>query len=100
MYRAVMAFLFCLTGSIANAQPFQIEKPLLCDKTEEIFASLKEKFQEEPVWLGSDIGGNSKYALFINATKDTWTLLQFTPEVSCILGVGDKTIGIPLGQKV
>jgi len=100
MHRAVVAFLFCLTGSIANAQPFQIEKSLLCDKTERVFSSLKEKFQEEPVWLGNSISGDSKYALFINTKQGTWTLLQFTPEVSCILGIGDNSVGIPLGQKV
>jgi len=100
MHRSVMAFLFCLASSIANAQPFQIEKQLLCDKTEQVFSALKEKFQEEPVWLGDDLGNDSKYALFVSITKGTWTLLQFTPEVSCILGVGDKSIGIPMGQKV
>jgi hypothetical protein len=100
MHQAVMAFLYCLTSSIANAQAFKIEKSVYCDKTERIFSSLKEKYQEEPVWAGDDLGNDSKYALFINTKQGTWTLLQFTPEVSCILGVGDKPIGIPLGQKV
>lgn len=100
MRKLSMVFLFCLTSSIANAQAFKNEKPVICDKTEQVFSALKEKYQEEPVWLGDDISNDSKYALFINTTKGTWTLLQFTPEVSCILGVGDNSVGIALGQKV
>lgn len=100
MRKTAMAFLFCLTSSIANAQAFQSTKPVLCDNTAKIMTALKEKYNEEPVWMGSDIRDSTKYALFINAKEGSWTLLQFNPEVSCILGVGGESTPITFGPNV
>jgi hypothetical protein len=97
MYKLIMAFLFCLTSSIANAQAFQSTKSVICDKTVSIMSALKEKYQEEPIWLGTDIRDDTKYALFVNSKEGSWTLLQFTVELSCILGVGSGSIPVLTG---
>ena len=87
----IAAFLFCLTSSIAYAQAFQIQKPIICDSTQKIIRSLVENYNEKPVWTGKDARDDSRYSLFINNKTGTWTLLQMTPEVACILGVGDES---------
>ncbi len=92
-----MAFLFCLTSSIANAQAFQTNKPILCDQTEKIIKSLVENYNEKPVWIAS--GEGTKFSLFVNKETSSWTLLQFTPEYACILGVG-KDSNLVLGEAV
>lgn len=86
-----MAFLLCLTSSIANAQAFEVQKPIICDETQKIIKALAEKFNEKPVWVAKDIKDNSKYSLFVNPKTGAWTMLQMTPEVSCILGVGEES---------
>ena len=100
MRKLAMAFLFCLTSSIANAQAFSIEKRLLCDRTPDLLSALREKYKEEFVWAGDDVQDKSKYALFVNFQLGTWTLLQMTPEYACILGVGAGAIMSPAGPKI
>lgn len=97
MRTLAMAFLFCLTSSIANAQAFQSNKPLICNSTQTIFKALTETYNEKPVWMAK--GENTQFTLFVNKKEDTWTLVQFTPEVACILGVGKESTML-LGEPV
>ncbi len=91
MRKLALAFLLCLTSSIANAQAFEIRKSLICDETQKVVKALAEKFNEKPVWVARDIKDDSKYSLFVNPKTGSWTLLQMTPDVSCILGVGEES---------
>lgn len=91
-YSSLAAFLFCLAHSVANAQPVKIDKPVVCDKTDTVFAVLKEKFQETPVWGGNNSGDQTSYALMLNSETRTWTLLQFNTETACILGIGNDYV--------
>lgn len=89
-----VAFLFCLTSIIANAQSnkyFETVKPVICDDAKLIVGSLMEKWGELPVWAAKDEKDESKYLLLVNPKTQTWTLLQFTPEIACILGVGGNS---------
>ena len=90
-YQVVVAFLLSLTSSIANAQSFQADKPVICDDTQKIIKSLTETFKEVPIWTAKDGSTNSRYSLFVNEKTGAWTMLQMTPEVSCILGVGEES---------
>jgi hypothetical protein len=91
-YSSLAAFLFCLAHSVANAQPVQINKPLVCDKTDTVFSVLKEKFQEMPVWGGKNSGDQASYALMLNSETRTWTLVQFNTDTACILGIGNDYV--------
>ena len=77
--------------------PVIVEKPLLCAKTTEILTSLREKYEEHPLWIGKD--DKSNYSLFVSKVG-TWTLIQFTEEVACILGVGTDSKEIIQGPKI
>lgn len=98
MRKVTMAFLFCLISSIANAQSFQSNKPVICDlNTEKVMKSLVEKYDENPIWTAKGEGSN--VTLFVNSTTNTWTLLQYTSEWACIIGVGSDS-KLLLGQPV
>ena len=88
-YPSLSVFLFCLAHSVVNAQPVQIEKALVCDKTTTVFLALEENFQEVPVWGGNNSQGLTNYALLLNPETKTWTLLQFNADAACILGLGN-----------
>jgi len=89
--KVVVACLFCLASSIAYAQSFQSNKPIICDETKKIIKALTEAYNEKPIWTAKDLLNDSRYSLFVNPKTGEWTLLQMTPEVSCILGVGTES---------
>ena len=83
--------LIVLTYSLSAHAWFRYEYPILCDKTEEIIKSLKG-FKEELKWQGKDLEDKSMYSLWISESGG-WTLLKMNPEVSCVLGVGEESVG-------
>lgn len=96
MKRLTVAFLFCLTSSIANAQVGpefrQIPKPVLCGPIDIILKGLvDEDVNEKPIWIGKNDDGKSDYAVFINPKTSAFTILQFSKEWGCILGLGSKS---------
>ena len=91
MRNLIVAFLFGLTSSIANAQAFQLDKPTVCDTPEKVFDSLGNKHKEKPVWTGKDAQNDSGYVLFLNETTGLWTIVQFNASVACVLGIGKES---------
>lgn len=91
MRTLALAFLLCLTGSIANAQAFEARKPVLCDNIQSIIKGLTENYNEKPVWTARNPVDDTRFALFLNSKEGTWTLLQMTTEVACIIGVGQES---------
>ena len=91
MRTLVMAFLFCLTSSIANAQGFEARKPVLCDNVQRILKGLTEDYNEKAVWTARNPADDTRFALFVNPKDGSWTLLQMTSEIACIIGVGQES---------
>jgi hypothetical protein len=83
-----MVFLFCLTSSIANAEAFQTNKPVICDSFGEVISFLTNEYKEKLTWMGKDLNSDTGYALLINEEKETWTFIQYNKETACVLGVG------------
>jgi hypothetical protein len=89
-----VAFLFCLSGTVANAQPFESRKPVLCDDTKTLIKSLTENYNEKPIWTARNPVDHTRFGLFVNSKTGSWTLLQMTPDIACILGVGEESSSI------
>jgi len=93
-----MAFLFCLVSTVANAQPFQTNKPVICDDSKTVIKFLSERYGERLIWMANDAQDLSKFGLFVNEKTKTWTMLQFTPEIACVVGLGkDSTLILGTG---
>lgn len=86
-----VAFLLCLASNVADAQPFESRKPVLCDNSKTLIQSLTENYNEKPIWTASNPVDNTRFALFVNAKTGSWTLLQMTPDIACIIGVGEES---------
>ena len=84
----ILVFLFCLLSTIANAEQYQSRKVIICDKAEIIFEKLASDFEEYPIWGGKDATDPSLYALTVNKSNGSWTLVQFFKDVACVIGVG------------
>lgn len=96
MKKLAVAFLFCLTSSIANAQigpDFrQIQKSVICGPFATIIKALAEQdIDEKPVWVGKDESEKTDYAVFVNSKSGAFTIVQFGKEIGCILGIGYKS---------
>ena len=95
-----MAFLFCLASSIANAEPIQRRKVVMCDAVETIFRAVFEDYKEKPVWFAKDLPTPTQYVITASAENDTWTLIQYDDTQACVLGVGTGSnfpiIGTPV----
>ena len=93
MKKMSVAFLFCLTSTIANAQQqpgfVQVPKPVLCGPAAEILKALADtEINERPVWIGKNEDGRSDHMLFVNPKTGAFTLVQIGKEMGCILGIG------------
>jgi len=91
MQKYIMAFLLCLTSTVANAQPFETNKPVICNDSKTVITFLGERYGERLVWMANDGQDLSKFGLFVNEKTKTWTLLQFTPEIACVIGLGNDS---------
>lgn len=84
-----VAFLFCLISTIANAEPFKVTRPALCDKAVVVLKELIEKFGEKPIWQGKN---NQELftLLLLNPTTETWTIVITDGDLACVIDSGDK----------
>jgi hypothetical protein len=86
----LMAFLFCLTSSIANAsEVIETTKPIICGPTQAVLDELKQD-KENPIFMGESMAGESGYIVFFNEKTKTFTVVQFNEKIMCILGVGKE----------
>lgn len=89
MRAIAMAFLFCINSTIANAESFQATKPVLCDDAKKVLDSISKDYNERLTFVAKDAGDKSRYILLSNEKTGSWTLIQMTAQVACILGVGE-----------
>lgn len=78
---------------------FVYQYPILCVDTAAIMKTLEKDFEETLTWSGEHDSDKSVYSLWTNTKSGAWTLLKMTPETSCVLGGGAKSI-IRLGDPV
>jgi hypothetical protein len=87
----LMAFLFCLTSSIANAQEvIELNKPVKCGDAQWVMNHFTGEYGEKPLWVGKDANSNSYVTLLINRETRSWTLLQYDGKMACVLSVGES----------
>ena len=98
--KSQLAFLFCLTSTIANAQTapqlpsgfVQTNKPVICGPADVVLKGLADQeVNEKPIWIGKNEDRRSDWVLFVNGKTSGFTLIQLGQEVACIIGLGEKS---------
>jgi len=99
MRMLALAFLFCLTGSVANAQSsVQLDKTVTCSTIKAVVEQLSGIYKEEPHWTG--VSPYSKYIMFVNPTTRGWTLVEYNDNgIACIIGTGENSTLLKFGPK-
>ena len=89
---------YSYTSSAEEYRSFRV----ICDKTETIVASLKEKYQELPIIAGNRLtNGKSTISVWGNPATQTFTILDTLGDMSCVLAVGKNiTVLLPQGEEI
>jgi hypothetical protein len=91
MPKTAMAFLFCLTSSIANAQEIiDLQKPLKCSRAEVVMNYFGDNFREVPLWVGKTTAG-THVTLLVNKETRSWTMIEYDAAIACVLAAGDTS---------
>lgn len=75
---------------------------IVCDKTETIMSSLKEKYNEVPIIAGKRLNSTkSTISVWGNPETSTFTILDTNGDMTCVLAVGnDITILLKEGESI
>ena len=86
---AALAFLFCLSGTLANAQVSQSQMTVTCGNTLLVLKSFDGKdINEHPIWVGTAEATNTRTVVLVNKDTQNWSIVQFDNKIACVLGVG------------
>ena len=96
MQKLIMAFLFCLTSSIASAQEIvDLTKAMKCSDPQKVMNYFTDTHMETPVWVGKTVH-NSRITLLMNRQTGSWTMIEYDDKMACVLGAGeDNTASKP-----
>jgi len=88
-----VAFLFCLTSSIANAQEvIDINKAMKCSNAQTVINYFFDTYKETPVWVGKTVL-NTNITLLMNKETRSWTMVEYDARIACVLGAGEDKSG-------
>ena len=80
-----------LISSVSSFAAEQRKFTVVCDRTEEIIATLRDKHQEIPILAGRNFNSvRSTISVWGNPEKETFTILDSHDGMSCVIGVGDN----------
>ena len=97
MNKLTLLLLLTLCSYNSSAEEYRSFR-VVCDKTETIISTLKEKYQEIPIVAGSRLSSvKSTISVWGNPATETFTILDSFGDMSCVLAVGTN-ITILLGQ--
>ena len=86
----IMAFLFCLTSSIANAQEIiDLTKQMKCSDAQTVMNYFSDTHKESPVWVGKTVH-NTHIVLLANKETRSWTMIEYDARIACVLGAGEE----------
>ena len=87
---AALAFLFCLSGTLANAQTVQSKITVTCGNTQLVLTSFDSKdIDEHPIWVGTAEEIKTRTVVLVNKNTQTWSIVQFDDKIACVIGIGE-----------
>lgn len=88
-----MALTFCIISTFANAQtPTTLQKKVVCSSVSDVIKLLmNEPNNELPIWTGLDSNNKTRYSVFHNQKTNTFTIIEFSDKIACILGEGKES---------
>jgi hypothetical protein len=88
-YLLILALVIVSTA--VTAQTRRLSKSVICDNTEKVFRTIVEEFGETPQWRGITSEQGTSTVLTVNAKTGAWTLIEYTKDLACVIGVGENS---------
>lgn len=88
-----LLFLLSVFSISVFAQPDKVTVPMNipCFPTKTLMAQLKDKFGEEPMFMGDPMEEEEvKTAVFVSQSNNTYTIVQFDSRIACVLSIGNN----------
>ena len=97
-----VAFLFCLTSPIANANQFyKSNKPIVCGPADKIVIEIQDgKYQEKLAWFAKTAIPGVSIGFFVNEKTKSWTIIELSEDVACVLSAGTGNIELSEDEKI
>jgi hypothetical protein len=85
-------FILSLLLSVSTVACSQQEnaKPVLCMDTKEMFDAIFEKYRETILMVFDQDSFPNKIVLTVNPATKTWSLVEYSTEIACLLGSGNN----------
>lgn len=93
MKKFFLSILFLPT--VAFAEPVTLDKSVVCDTIETVIKALTKEYGEQAIWVGEK--EKSTVAVLVNTKTTSWTVIQFTENIACVLEEGE---GFKIDPKV
>lgn len=86
----LLALLVTLPLITATAQApdrvMEIDKAMICMPAAQLFETMTKRHGERPIWAAHL--EDSKIGLFVNEDSETWTIIQWTDKLGCVIDAG------------
>lgn len=87
MKKIILLFLLALS-SIASSK--ETNKPVLCMDAKEMFDAIFEEYRETILMVFDQDSFPNKIVLTVNPATKTWSLVEYSTEIACLLGSGNN----------
>jgi hypothetical protein len=68
----------------------EMSKPVLCMDTKEMFDAIFEEYRETILMVFDQDSFPNKIVLTVNPATKTWSLVEYSTEIACLLGSGNN----------
>ena len=73
-----------------ESQVIEMQKNVFCFQTQSVLDKIVNEYKEVPLWVSKL--SNSNVTLFVNYDTKSWTLLQWSNELACVIEAGENYI--------
>ena len=86
--KKIILLLLLTLSTIACSK--ETNKPVLCMDAKEMFDAIFEEYRETILMVFDQDSFPNKIVLTVNPATKTWSLVEYSTEIACLLGSGDN----------
>jgi len=87
MKKIILSLLLAVSTIACSKENF---KPVLCMDTKEMFDAIFEEYRETILMVFDQDSFPNKIVLTVNPATKTWSLVEYSTEIACLLGSGNN----------
>jgi hypothetical protein len=88
MKKFILSLLLSVSTVVFSQQ--ENAKPVLCMDAKEMFDAIFEEYRETILMVFDQDSFPNKIVLTVNPATKTWSLVEYSTKIACLLGSGDN----------